>query len=85
MCDLIRETFFGRILHFVSRGNLFLMAEQKDPSKVQRYTKLESAFTCRTSEYVVPDALEGEKVDLESDRNFQLVEWDENDPEVEIF
>ena len=82
MCDLIRETFFGRVLHLASRGKLFLMAEQQDPSKVQKYTTIESAFTSRTSEYAAPDALEGEKVDPESGRNFQLVEWDENDPEV---
>ena len=82
MYDLIRETFFGRIVHLVSRGKLFLTAEQRDPSKVQRYTIIKSIFTSRASEYVTPDALEGEKIDPESGRNSQLVEWDENDPEV---
>jgi hypothetical protein len=82
MYDLIRETFFGRIVHLASRGKLFPAAEQRDPSKVQRYTTIKSVFTSRTSECATPDAPEGEKVDPESGRNFQLVEWDENDPEV---
>ena len=82
MYDLIREAFFGRIVNFASRGKLFLTAEQRDPSKVRRYTILSSAFTSATLEYSTPDALEGEKVDPESGRKFQLVQWDENDPEV---
>ena len=82
MYDLIGETFFGRIIHLASQGKMFPTAEQRDPSKVQRYRITGSASTSRTLEYATPDALEGEKVDPEIGRNSQLVEWDENDPEV---
>ena len=81
MYDLIGETFFGRIIHLASRGRLFPAAEQLDPSKVQRYTT-KSGLNSRTSEYATPDAPEGEEVDPEKGHNFQLVEWDKDDPEV---
>jgi hypothetical protein len=82
MYDLIRETFFGQIVHLASRGKLFLAAEQRDPSKILRYTKIKSTLNSRTAEHATQDALESDKVDPEIGPNFQLVEWDENDPEV---
>jgi len=37
MHDLLRESFFGRLLHLASGGKLFQTPEQIDPSLLDRY------------------------------------------------
>ena len=81
MHDFFRETTFGRIVHLASRGKLF-PATKLDPSKIQRYTMISSASISITVENAAADTPKGAKIDRENGSNFQLVEWDENDPEV---
>jgi hypothetical protein len=81
MHDFFRETVFGRIVHYVSRGRLFSMAEQRAISKAQKYAA-GSTSTSITFGDTTADTPETQMVDLENDNKFQLVDWEENDPEV---
>jgi hypothetical protein len=78
MQDLVRETVFGRFVHLASRGKLFAPAEQRDPSKVQRYFLAKSGSSSGTS----LNALEGDKIDREKGSDYELIDWGENDSEV---
>jgi hypothetical protein len=81
MHDFVRETVFGRIVHYASGGRLFSMAEQRAISKAQKYAA-GSTSTSITFGDTTTDTPETQMVDLENDNKFQLVDWEENDPEV---
>jgi hypothetical protein len=82
MYELFRESFFGRIGHFVSGGKLFLQEEQRDPSRLQRYIVTKSASDSDTSVERHTDELNRENATLEKGKDFELIDWLENDPEV---
>ena len=79
MQDLVRETIFGRLVHLVSGGKLFAPAEQRDPSRLQRYILTKSGSSSGTS----VNALDGENIDREKGSDYELIDWIENDPEVQ--
>lgn len=80
MQDLIRETVFGRLVHLASGGKLFPPAEQRDPSRLQRYIVTKSASESEASITAATD--DNEKVNPEKGKDFELIDWIENDPEV---
>ena len=92
MASLIGESTLGRIANLVSGGKLFPPAEHRDPSLLEKFrTSKSPASASGTS--VSPDATspEGENVDLEkvekvtdpeNGKDYLLVDWTENDPEV---
>ncbi|KFY82534.1 hypothetical protein V500_10476 [Pseudogymnoascus sp. VKM F-4518 (FW-2643)] len=65
-----------------SGGKLFPEAQQRVISKAQKYAIASSSSTSRTCENTVLDAPEIQMADLEHGKNFQLVDWEENDLEV---
>jgi hypothetical protein len=86
MQDLIRETVFGRLVHLASGGKFFPSAEQRDPSRLERYmvnsnksvSGSETSITAPTD-----DAPSDEKkINPESGKDFELIDWIENDPEA---
>lgn len=98
MNDLFRETVFGRLVNLASGGKVFTPTEQRDPSILQRYIITKSGSTSDESikdPATAPagekldagkdsdaDTLNGAKPDAEKGRDFQLIEFLENDPEV---
>ena len=78
MYDLIRDSFFGRVVYLVSRGSLFVQKEQLDPSLLGPYS---AASSGSASEASVTLGADHEK-DHEKGRDYQLVDWAENDAEV---
>ncbi|KAI9672465.1 MAG: hypothetical protein M1817_003231 [Caeruleum heppii] len=75
MFELIRESVFGQLVHLASAGKLFAREEQLDPSKLDKYAATRSSSTSHSTS---PD---GEKIDPEKGRDYQLIEFAENDPE----
>ena len=87
MRDLIRETVFGRIVHSVSGGKLFLTEEQIDPSLAEKYKLVKTVGSSSSSlseDGEAPNELpmDLEKTDPEKGQDFQLVDWTENDQQV---
>jgi hypothetical protein len=87
MQDLIRETVFGRLVHLASGGKFFPTPEQRDPSILQRYIVNKSASGSETSitapEDATPDPDNEKKANNpEQGRDFELIDWLENDPEA---
>ena len=80
MYDLIRDSVFGRVVQFASGGKVFPPLEVRDPSRLQHYALTTSSSN--SSIAVAPNASEGSKGDPEKGKDIQLVDWDENDPEV---
>lgn len=81
MDDLIRETVFGRLVHSVSGGRLFQTVEERDPSILEKYRKSRSATESEISVNSGANAVDGVKKDPEKGKDFQLVDWTENDRE----
>ena len=81
MRDLMRETAFGRIVHFASRGQVFPSAEQLDPSKLDKYREANPALAQRTSIESDANVIDG-TLSLEKGKDVQLVDWEQNDREV---
>jgi hypothetical protein len=92
MQDLMRETFFGQLVHLASRGKFFPSAEQRDPSRLEKYLIIKSvsdselsfcsAETTITATEDVPPNEEVERAYPESGKDFELIDWIENDPEA---
>jgi hypothetical protein len=82
MHDFFRETVFGRILRYASRGRLFSVAEQRVVSMAEKYAAASSVSASRTFENGLADTSELQTANLEHVSNFQLVDWEDNDPEV---
>jgi hypothetical protein len=84
MRDLFRESTFGRLVQFLSRGKLFLAEEQLDPSSVEKYIQTKPPSSSRSSFFeddapsdnAASDAekFEPEKADPEMGKDFQLVD-----------
>lgn len=83
MQDLLRETIFGRIVHLVSGGKLFPPAEQRDPSRLQRYIVTKSGSTSESSVSASSNVPLVEKRNPEKGNDYELVDWLENDSEVQ--
>jgi len=91
MQDLIRETVFGRLAHLASGGKFFPPAEQRDPSRVERYmvnnNDNKSASGSETSitaadQDVPSNENEKKVINPEQGTDFELIDWIENDPEA---
>lgn len=79
MYDTIRETVFGRIVNVTSGGKFFPPEEQRDPSLLQRYTVIKSPSASDPS---IQTGTEARVHDTEKGSDYQLVDWNDNDPEV---
>ena len=80
MLDLIRDSVFGRLVQLASRGRVFSPLETRDPSRLEKYATSNSSSS--SSIAIAANASGGNKADPEKGNDFQLVNWDENDPEV---
>ena len=82
MYDLIRDSFFGRVVYLVSRGNLFLQQEQLDSSLLAPYSATSSGSASEASVTLRAGLEKDHQKDHEKGRDYQLVDWAENDAEV---
>lgn len=74
MYDLLRESTFGRLVHFASGGKLFQYDEQLDPSIIDEHV-------CRSSKYSSPSVSpDSRPIEFEKGLDFQLVEFANGDP-----
>ena len=82
MYDLIRDSFFGRVVYLVSRGSLFVQKEQLDPSLLVPYSTASSGSASEASVTLGAGLEKDHQKDHEKGRDYQLVDWAENDAEV---
>jgi hypothetical protein len=82
MHGFFRETVFGRIVHYASGGRLFSMPEPRVILKTQKNIPTSLTSASGTVENTPADTPETQMADVEEANNFQLVDWEENDPEV---
>lgn len=89
--DLFQDTTFGHLVRFISGGKIFGWAEQKDSSVLERYLHSHRKLYRSGSDSDYPPTTsatrDGEKgndtdSDAEKGKDFHLVDWIENDPQV---
>ena len=78
MSDLMRDTIFGRLLQVASGGRLLPWEEEKNPSRLLHYNDTRPAVSYDISAGTSKDA----KDDQETGEDYQIIDWDQNDPEV---
>lgn len=76
MADSFRDTVFGRVVSTISGGRLFKWEEQKNPALLEPYMPNASGAS------TPGDTSGDEKGDPEKGRDYQLVEFAKDDPEV---
>ncbi len=89
--NLFQDTAFGHLVRFVSGGKIFGWAEQKDSSVRDRYLHSQRKIYRSGSDSDSPptnfastNKKQGNTTDedAEKGKDFHLVDWIENDPQV---
>lgn len=84
MAGFYRETFFGRTVNSLSGGRLFKQQEALEPSLLSQYmpTASTESSSANLPASNASSIAEGEKKDPEKGKDYTLVDWLPNDPEV---